>query len=240
MKTDKNNFLEIVENQHSHFVTMLENADGINNKIHEFMGELSFYESFIPSFFSKYDGGEGDGIKLIYEKMREDTPKTVFETVDLNVASSKYFEYMEGMEEYITKIVIKNGEGALTESVSDILSNIDYVKERDSQYIESIFGGSNNEKKEEPYSEAVKGIEFLIDFIPKLSEFKENCTSIQKVFESSGVEDNVNSSLLTLYLESISNFCYNNMKEIVSTYYNILESVDSKITKEKTDNFKLF
>lgn len=240
MKSEKINFLETLNENHNRFINQLEGTEKVHDKIHSLISELTFYESFIPSFFSKYDGGEGDGIRLIYETMRNEMPRTMFETVDLDFALSKYMEYMEGMEEYITKIAIKNGTGLATESVSEILDNIKFVKERDSQYIDSIFGGKNNEKKEEPYSEAVKELEFLIDFIPKLSEFKEKCSSIQQVFESSNPENGINSSILTLYLESVSNFCHNNIREIISTYYDILESVSTKSSPKKKDEFVLF
>ena len=91
-------------------------------------------------------------------------------------------------------------------------SKLESAKEKDSIFIESIFGGSLNEKNECTLKEATKDLEILINFIPKIESFYNKSLILSESMNNNN--DLVNSSI-ELVCESVSNYAYNVIKNVM-------------------------
>ena len=181
--------------------------------------ELSAYKDIIPDFFSR--NGESAGIRSMYEKVNDPMYKNKnIDTIDLNIAESVYDDYLNGMYTFIQDL----NTAVITESdVDKYSSKLESAKEKDSIFIESIFGGSLNEKNECTLKEATKDLEILINFIPKIESFYNKSLILSESMNNNN--DLVNSSI-ELVCESVSNYAYNVIKNVMTTYYTITEAFD--------------
>ena len=229
--------LETLNSQHENF-----KSESVN--IGNLVKSIEFYEAFIPDFFSK--NGEAEGIKSVYRGIAEslDDQKTIVCT-DINRSSIIYNEYMEGMSDFIRDIF----STIITESkdeLSEFKTKFEKAKKMDSVFIESLYDGRLNEKVEMVLSDAVSNLEFLIDFIPQMKVMKESCITLHESYNSETDEQKktlIDNSLNMLY-ESVDNYCYNTIKNIVTTYTDICdklfnEQVDDH-SGEENNSFKLF
>ena len=223
-------FLESLLKNHESFV----NGDKTLNSL---IDSISCYESAIPEFFSKT--GEAEGVKAMYAGIRKslDNEKTI-SCIDLNNTYNIYNEYVEGMSSFISDI----SELAAMESTTDlskVKANFEKAKSSDSIFIESLYDGKlkENEKSEMPLSEAVTNVEFLIDFIPLLSSLKEKCTTLTESVNNTGENECsqlLNDSLVMLF-ESVDNYCYKTISQIVSTYSEINDRLFNESTETKVE-----
>lgn len=228
-------FLEILDSQHEKFKTESVNIDSLINGI-------DFYESFIPDFFSK--NGEANGIRAMYKGIREslENEKTI-NAIDVNKSAEIYNEYMEGMIEFILDISNITFVEACDE-LKIFEEKFEKAKEKDCIFIESLYDGKLNEETEMVLSEAVSNIEFLIDFIPQLKTMKERCINLNESFKNKTENQEielVNKSLEMLY-ESVNNYCYSTVKNIVTTYYDINDKLFNVTpsSNEEKPMFQLF
>lgn len=212
-----------------------------NKSIDNLIDEISYYESFIPEFFSR--NGEAEGIKDMYSKihvmMEEGTEKTV-QCVDISKSNEIYTEYVEGMIKFINDIKGISSTGATFESFEEKFEN---AKSKDHIFIESLYDGSINAMEDMKLSEVVENVEFLIDFIPTLKTMKTNCCMVKESVE--GVKDENIQKLLndctTMLCESVNNFCYHTIKSVIDSYTLITESLNDDGTNEQEEiPFKLF
>lgn len=232
-----NSFISALESQHETFKT-----EGVNIK--SLVKNIEFYESYIPDFFSK--NGEAAGIRNMYKAIREsmDCEKSVV-CANIDCSANIYREYMEGMINFIFDI----SDATFTESCDELKayeSKFEKAKTKDSLFIESLYGGKLNEKKEMVLSEAVANIEFLIDFIPELQTMKKQCKTL---YESTKRETNeakrtlLDESLVMLY-ESVENYCYSTISNIVDIYTDINTTLfDTKVKQQLAPSdtqFRLF
>lgn len=228
-------FLESIDSHHENFKTESKNIESL-------IKDIEFYESFIPNFFSC--NGEAKGIKVMYESIRQnlDNEKTVT-CIDVNKSSHIYNEYIEGMMTFIKDI----DHLVITENCDEINSykeKFEKAKDKDSIFIESLYDGRLNEKIDMPLSEAVSNIEFLIDFISQLKTIKENCSSLYEIVINNKQETKkelLNESVNMLF-ESVDNYCYSTIKNIINIYSNIddkLNNVINESESNKSITFKL-
>lgn len=229
-----NTFIQNLDNQHESFT-----KENVN--INSLLDNLAFYESFIPEFFSK--NGESEGIKKVYKSIKENmgSEKSIISS-DITKSGYIYKEYMEGMTSFINDIF----NTAITESTDELKSykeKFEKAKEKDSLFINSLFNGSLNEQVEMPLSEAVCNLEYLIDFIPELSDMKEKCSNLNESYnniDNNEKEALINNSLNMLF-ESVDNYCYSTIKNIVTTYSEIQDKLfNETVQNNNVNNFKLF
>ena len=216
--SDKNtneSFLDIIDSKRNGYVNETTCIETLTDELHN-------YRELIPEFFSK--NGESKGIRSMYENMKnpEYESRTII-SPDLNMSQKIYEEYVDGMVNFI-----KDLDRSVTENsnVEKFEEKLNLAKKNDKIFVESLFGGENNSDIELSLNEAVQNLEILVDFIPKLDNIYNRCTTLKESVSSDN--ELVKESLNMLY-ESISNFCYNEVKNIMDTYY----SINDIFTEEK-------
>ena len=221
--------IEDLKKKHEEF---MEGAKDYNS----FDNMLNTISDFIPSFFSK--NGEADGIRSMYKEIRESDNDLMIECVDVNKASHIYKEYVEGMTSFITEI----GSKQFTAEESDLgeyHEKLGVAKEKDSDFINSIYGGTLNKPESMPIKEAVENIEYLIDFIPEIDSIHDKCVTLKDTYE--GMDNNILNESLSMLYESVENYCYSTVSSIASTYHNIKKTLQDGPVQESTqETFKLF
>lgn len=207
----------------------------IKEKFHIFENEINDYLNFIPSFFS--ENGDAKSIHELYVNLRDNKISSKkIDFIDINQSSYVYNEYMEGMKHFISDIFECN---YMTENSNEIKDNLDKASHNDSLFIESIFGGNNNEKISDNLKNASKNIEFLIDFIPTLESFKKDAMEmIERTNTLSRENDTILNDSIDMYMESVSHYSYQIIKNIITTYDEIQNSINNK--PEKQVVFKLY
>lgn len=202
--------------------------------------EISFYESFIPKFFSA--NGEAEGIRMMYEKV-EGFDGGKLTCVDLSHSGCVYKEYLEGMQNFIREIASSSTD--ITEEVLESFKEkMQVAKNNDSVFIESLFNGTPdiNPMEEMVLTEAVQNVEYLIDFIPQMKTIKESCEKSSGLLGSIPVEESVRHTLvdegLKMMYESVANYCSGMVKAVLTDYSNINTILNPVVTQER--NYKLF
>lgn len=208
------------------------------------ISEATYFTDSIKNFFS--NNGEAAGIKSMYESIKEDmisdSPK-VISCVDINIGSSMYKEYVEGMVKFIDDF-----KNAIMENKADELSKLkeqlSVAKNNDSIFVESIYGGQLNSIKETRLDDAICNIEYLIEFNDDISNMINECTAIHESFES--IDDSEDKDSLieaaNLLYESIDNFSFKTLNNIFKTYCSINDSLSSPVAEPLTKEpvYKLF
>jgi len=231
-----NSFMSALNAQHENFKAECVNVDSL-------VKNIEFYEAYIPDFFSKY--GEAQGIKDMYNGIKQNlgSEKSII-CADINQGSYIYKEYMEGMITFINDIA----NTVITESCDELKQyeeKFEKAKEKDSMFIESLYNGNLNQKTEMVLSEAVANIEFLIDFIPELQSMKSRCLSLCESFrdEAEGNKKTLLNESLNMLYESVDNYCYSTLSNIIKVYDDIHESLFNNVQpvkQETTPQFRLF
>ena len=215
-------FLDTLDRKREGYLTEDTNIESLND-------ELKCYHNSIIDFFSR--NGESKGIRNIYESIRnKDYNESTILSPDLNISQNIYEEYVDGMVQFIKDLDKSVTESSNTNEFSKKLST---AKERDKMFVESLFGGENNSEMELTLEEAIQNLEILIDFMPKIDMIYERCNSLKESVTSES--DLVNESLNMLY-ESIGNFCYNEVRNIIDTYYSINDLFTEKTIEIPSDS----
>ena len=205
--------------------------------------EIEFFESFIPEFFSK--NGEAQGIRDMYKGIRDNIAmESTITCLDLNKISEVYNEYMEGMIQFINDV---NNLDTITESeeFSDYTEKFNNAKANADKFMETLYSGKSKYSKFEDMvlSEAVMNIEHLIDFIPKMNEMKAICNNFNKMVKECTDEKKktlLDDSVQLLY-ESVGAYSHSTISNIIETYSNINEALNTENKKEeKRSVFRLF
>jgi len=190
--------------------------------------ELTLYENFIPNFF--YENGNEQSIRNMYRTLRdgEFTESTV-DMVDLYESKRIYTEYHDGMSKFVREIIsLKND--ITQESADDTYrENLNKAKNADDGFVHQLFGGEYNKKTSAVMTEAVKNIEFLIDFIPEIDSLKKESVDIAG---SSSSKDELVSESVGLLYDSICNYCFGSIKTTMETYKSIHDILDGNVKKE--------
>lgn len=192
---------------------------------------LDYLKSTIPAFFSR--NGEAKSIHNMYDYLSESADEPVenqamIECCDVRKADEIYDEYLTGMEKFINECMQANIEDS---SLITFKENVETVKLSDSVFIESIFGGNLNEKKEQTLVEASDNIEYLVDFMPKIEEIRNKITSLTEAVDTQIMSTDAQKELLrdslTMMYESVVNYCRTNIENIFETYDGIIKTINN-------------
>lgn len=207
-----------------------------NITFESFMDELSYYERYIPQFFSKK--GEAPAIRKMYTDIKESKNHVSVPIVE--TASAIYSDYLDGMVVFVNEV---SKATSVQESAFDALHDkFEKARKNDSVFVESIYGGSLNQPVDMVLTEACQNIEYLIDFMPRIQTIKNQC---QALYESAdyitdeSTKSLMNDSLGLLY-ESVSHYCYNTLRNVLITYEKIEDSLhDGSSSDVTTEQFVL-
>lgn len=227
----------------SKFLEMLEsckdNLKDSNYDINTLMSNLDVYESAVSEFFSKTC--EAENIRNMYSDLKNinNDSKSIM-CIALNESADIYNEYLEGMINFINDI--KDIEVTESEdSLTSFTEKFNKAKENDSLFIESLFTGKLTKEKEMFLTEAVSNVEFSIDFICSIKDFKDKCKTLQESFIE---EDSTKTKLLNncrdMLFESVNNYCYSTLKNVNAIYESINDTLYDRNKTIKTEGFKLF
>lgn len=203
--------------------------------------EVEKYEVFIRQFFSCT--GEASRIKEIYSCLREDPSKREKKVccIDLNKSYVIYNEYHDGMISFIKEIFNKVSNIECGD-ITHLDEKLAKARECDKAFIESLFNGENNKEEESYICDALRNIEFLIDFIPQMHRFKDVCTELCGVkprIDGCPSHDLIENSLCLLY-SSVSEYCNKCIESVICTYSKICDAMDCCNSKENNIQYKLF
>lgn len=232
-------FLNVIEKRH------LANSEA-EKSINLLIDQIDMYEASIPEFFSVT--GEAEGIKKMYKEIEKSLggnlteEKSIF-CADITNNHKVYMEYVDGMMKFIYDINNIVVNESTSEELEKFSSKFESAKKNDSLFIESLFTGELSKPSVKPLSEAVSNIEFLIEFVPSLNKIKNDCIVLsESVIDDSNAtkKELINHSLEMLY-ESVDNYSYNVLKNIVECYYNINDVLfNEEKPKDESKKFQLF
>lgn len=198
--------------------------------------ELDQYHHIILSFFSY--NGEAVKLKALYKRLKElDYARNkVIPCVNVDKATGIYNEYFAGMTDFVKDYILE---------VSKSKSNIELMEKQlqtasqaDPMFIDSLFGGKNNESVTTELTEAINNVEFLVDFINWIDYNKETINSVCgkcKEVDYGGFGPSIR-----LIATSISRFINKVISTAIDTYEDIHNSLDDKPIKTPDATFKLF
>ena len=145
--------------------------------------------------------------------------------LDINFISSTYLEYFEGMIEFINKVVdLHDSDEVSNESIS---STINKINERDSEFIESLFGGSRCSESSVDINTAMLNVEKLIDINEDFSMFIDTVNKVSECAQNNNSSKYKNEIILALnvLLKSIRLYNKKCISNILKTYDKITASI---------------
>lgn len=192
------------------------------SNIQNLVSAITYYESFIPDFFSK--NGEADGIRNMYSKirvMKESGQEKNIECCDMYQIHDIYTEYVDGMINFINDI--RNVNVSESTKIEEYSEKFKKAKDNDLTFIKSLYNGKIKEITSMPLSEAVSNVEFLIDFINDIKDLKTSCCVVEEAAKSEDgtVKQPLLEGCLEMLCESVNNFCYYTLKSVLTTYADI-------------------
>lgn len=230
-------YAEVLKNKFETADQGMKEVDSIDALKDVFESTMEYYShTLIPSFFSTKEG-EGSKIKDLYKTLKEKYyTKTVMESVvtnvDLNIAGTAYLDYLNGMCTFIRETCDSCIDGEKYAKESAVCEEkINSAKSHDGEFIESIFGGCNNQATTETILEATRNIEYLIDFMDTIKQDSYQCgCMIDRI--KKGMQDHQESTPLLMesarmMTESVNHYVYNTIQTIFNSYnaiHNVLES----------------
>ncbi len=198
----------------------LENEDQMT-----FTEKMNGIKQEIVSFFSK--NNNQNKIKEIYEKVKNDSNFAKKEVMceDLNISLNIYDEYLEGMTRFISEC------GSDEDEINDEWkSKYQKAINKDTPFIESIFGGVNNSPSQTTVLESLGNLEILIDFIPKIDKYL--------------MESNIykNSPGFPLFEKSVVEFSKTMVEHVIDEFcqLNTDDETGNNQAEEKVVKYKLF
>lgn len=218
--------IDTLYNQFSTFNTEFYNAKCHNEMYHIFCKELGMFGEVVRNFFA----GKEDKLKDIYGYIRNrEYPYNKFKLIDTNLTRHTYSSYLEGMIEYVNKVIhLENND---TVDVDSVMNTLNAVLNKDNSFIQSLF---NDDKytEDECLDCAMKNIEVIIDIESDLCEFNKLCDGICHEINKSLVnKDNKYADAMKccyrVLLNSISRYLYLEIKEIFTTY----ETIENGLVK---------
>ena len=197
----------------------------------EILSELNFYASLIPDFFSY--NREAKQIKDMYEKLKslDYSRNKVINCIDVPRAGCLYKEYFDGMVEFINKYLNSVDD-------RDTLQNqlITAIK-CDPLFIDSLFGGKNNEPANEELTEAVKNVEYFVDYLDMITYMRKNIACI-----CDRCHDDAHINVLRLIANSVGIFSSKVVYTILETYCDIIYNLEAptQMSVKSSGELKVF
>jgi len=227
-------FEKELEAIHENGIMERNNSSSITDIKESMDKEICCYESFIPDFF--YKNGNETNIRHMYAALKEDRfTESTIEAVDLYESRRIYDDYYSGMKKFVTEILALD-TGITTESVDSYRDNLDKAKNADAGFLKEIFGGKYNASREMPITEAVKNLEFLIDFIPSMGDMRK---ASQVMLEGANDGDLTRESVGVL-CNSLCRYCYESIKTTINTYGMIDEKINAPLPKNTVPRFQVW
>ena len=219
-------YLNILKDIYESAVSTIKTSISIKEKTDAFEHEMKSYLDFIPEFFS--ETGDAKSIKNMYALMGDKRhANKCIDYVDINQSSYVYNEYTDGMRKFISEII----ESDIVQESTDVINKLDSAISNDSLFIESIFGGSNNEIVNDTVKDASRNLEFLVDFIPSLESYIIEANSFSDRIQLLSKDSDVTVlKTLDMYMESVSHYSHQVIKNVINTYANIQSALHEDTT----------
>jgi len=201
--------------------------------------EFKAYSDIIREFFT----GKENEIKNIYSYIRnKEFPYNKIKSPDIVKSRHMYIEYLTGMTKYMVKMTeLQSTDDVDKEKLCD---NISKIKDRDNQFVTSIFGGDENPPIDEDLDSSMKNIEVLIDTNSDFNVFKTDITNlINKYNSSSELYKPVVSKGVMVYINSIRFYIYSCIKSILNCYMCIQNSLQHRTPvnpPKETPQYQMF
>lgn len=225
------NYLEVLDKKN-------EELKSVTDSYKRVIDTLTYIESFIPEFFSK--DGEERGIRKMYKDIRVAMESSSLNNevpcIDIHHGHYIYKEYLEGMSSFINDINALDEDTELPEFEEKLTT----ARSNDSAFVKSLYGGSLNAVESASLADATSNIEFLVDFIPDISKFKETCESYHNYdTESESPKNTLLKESTEMLYDSISDYCYNAIKNVVSTYESIQKVLSGESIIQESEEEKV-
>lgn len=199
--------------------------------------ELVFYANIIPEFFSYKN--EAVRIKALYKKLKtlDYARNKVLSCVNVTCAGYLYDEYLSGMYSFIDnffKEVRSNGQ-----NIPLMEKQLQTAIQGDPLFIESLFGGKNNEVVEEELTDAISNVEYLVDFLEKINGMNQMVNDVCNIaIEFPSYEYSIDT--IRLIANSTCLFSNRVIGAIMDIYEAIHNKLDNKDDKPVDSSFKVF
>lgn len=227
-----------VEDTERRISQSIEEATDSENIVNAMCLGIEEYRNTIRNFFTDSSGKE---IKEVYGKLKslDYARDTLINTIDVNYGSSIYFEYYDGMRLFIIKLS-ESVKKADYNNIADCACKIDTAFDADKKFIDSLFGGKNNDVKEEALTEAVKNFEYMIDFNDVLSDMDHDLkTLIRENLDQDGSPKNETVvKAMKLLTGSMNTFISKTISSMLNTYSHILDAVSGNPTAPYLESTK--
>lgn len=232
-----NTFKEKLVSIRSSSEQVYKTSNDIKTICQEALKELDCYINIIPDFFSYKN--EAIKIKELYKKLKElDYARNkVISCVNIDCAGYLYKEYFDGMYSFIDRFFKEVSSNS--ENVSLMEKQLQTAIQGDPLFIDSLFGGKNNEPVEVELTTAIKNVEYLVDFLDLLKGMKQMVADVcNRASELSTYEHCV--TVVKLIVTSVCTFSNLTISGIMDIYDSIQCSIDNKTTNKDAHSFKVF
>lgn len=238
------NYKEVLQEKFESTNKSIKDAASIDDLRQVFTESMDYYaHKLIPAFFTTKDG-EGQKIKDMYKELREKAYNRVVvesavDWVDLNIARTAYEDYLSGMCKFIEEACgYCIDEDSYQAESATCTEKMNVAKENDGSFIDSIFGGCNNNKQTGTLLESVGNIEYLIDFMDTIKQESIQCDEMLTKIKSSQPNDSTGLLMESarMMTESMNHYVFNTVQNVFDTYntiHNVLEAGVQKPTPIK-------
>lgn len=195
-----------------------------------FIKQLSTAIDMIKNILSMNDGA---AIKGIYEDIKSDKfGDAKISDVDVIKASEIYKEYEVGMLQFIDDIMQSdvNEDDTNKQKLQDATNN-------NENFILSIFGGERNPAEDELVIDAMKNVEFLVDFIQNISDAFVKCNEL--VGKCISGENEIYDGCCLLYMKSYTMYAKCVLINVFDSF-NKIQNLKKVPTSDSTPTYKLF
>lgn len=201
---------------------------------------ISEYSEFINNFFVD----KKDSICKIYNIIKDNSmPYNKVTIVDVPAALTMYSDYYNGLVEFADKVTcLKDTDNIDSSSIQNVLSA---VSTKDSEFINSIFGGERNPQKEVSINEAMLSVEAFLKIKEMFGRFATEVQRLSNIIIENDCSkyDNEVTTGIRIFLISNSTFICNALQEVVHAYENIMSSINSRTPVsgvQKPETYQLF
>ena len=204
-------------------------SNEVNTIRQKVLEELDAYARIIPDFFSY--NNEAVRIKALYKKLRDldYTRNKVISCVDVQRAGCLYDDYFEGMIKFVNNFINEAGSGG--ENISLMEKQLNTAMNADNLFIESLFGGKNNEPQEEKLTDAISNVEYLVDFLQKIEDMKRIVADTCDRATKTSVTYEYVINAVRLVANSVGSFSSHVINSIVDIYEAINTCIEDKPVK---------
>lgn len=210
----------------------------INTIRQKVMEELDCYARIIPDFFSY--NNEAVRIKELYKKLHnlDYSRNRVISCIDVQRAGCLYEDYFEGMIKFVDNFINEAGSGG--ENISLMEKQLQTAMNGDSLFIDSLFGGKNNEYCNEELTSAITNVEYLVDFLQKIKDMQHVIADTCDRATKTSVTYEYIINAVRLMSNSAGMFCNRVISNIMDTYEAINDCLDDKPVKTVNTGLKVF